>query len=157
MEILPVRYSVASQISYFNNSISERAYAKSLKLNMDIDKQLPCELYGDDTRINEIVMNLLTNAVKYTKTGGIKVYMDEPGILCVEDTGIGINAADLPRIFENGYTGFNGREDKRASGIGLYLCKRICDNLGHKISAESEQGAGTRILIDLNKRDIGIE
>ena len=83
--------------------------------------------------------------------------MNEPGILCIEDSGIGIGAEDLPRIFENGYTGFNGREDKRASGIGLYLCKRICDNLGHKISAESKVGEGTKMILDLRARPVGIE
>ena len=83
--------------------------------------------------------------------------MKEPGVLCIEDTGIGISAEDLPRVFENGYTGFNGREDKRASGIGLYLCKRVCDNLGHKISAESVQGEGTKIIIDPNQHQLGIE
>ena len=83
--------------------------------------------------------------------------MNEPGLLCIEDTGIGITAEDLPRIFENGYTGFNGREDKRASGIGLYLCKRIADNLGHKISAQSEVGKGTTMTIDMRSKKIGIE
>ena len=120
-------------------------------------KPTEAKVLSDEKWLSFVIEQVLSNAVKYTKEGGIKVYMDEPGILCIEDTGIGINAADLPRIFENGYTGFNGREDKRASGIGLYLCKRICDNLGHKISAESEQGAGTKIRIDLNKHDIGIE
>ena len=128
----------------------------SKKLTMDF-KPTETKVLSDEKWLSFVIEQVLSNAVKYTKEGGIKVYMDEPGILCIEDTGIGINAADLPRIFENGYTGFNGREDKRASGIGLYLCKRICDNLGHKISAESEQGAGTKIRIDLNKHDIGIE
>ena len=128
----------------------------SKKLTMDF-KPTETKVLSDEKWLSFVIEQVLSNAVKYTKEGGIKVYMDEPGILCIEDTGIGINTADLPRIFENGYTGFNGREDKRASGIGLYLCKRICDNLGHKISAESEQGAGTKIRIDLNKHDIGIE
>ena len=128
----------------------------SKKLTMDF-KPTETRVLSDEKWLSFVIEQVLSNAVKYTKEGGIKVYMDEPGILCIEDTGIGINTADLPRIFENGYTGFNGREDKRASGIGLYLCKRICDNLGHKISAESEQGAGTKIRIDLNKHDIGIE
>ena len=128
----------------------------SKKLTMDF-KPTETKVLSDEKWLSFVIEQVLSNAVKYTNEGGIKVYMDEPGILCIEDTGIGINAADLPRIFENGYTGFNGREDKRASGIGLYLCKRICDNLGHKISAESEQGAGTRIRIDLNRQDIGIE
>ena len=128
----------------------------SKKLTMDFE---PTEykVLSDDKWLSFVIEQVLSNAVKYTKKGGIKVYMDEPGILCIEDTGIGISAEDLPRIFENGYTGFNGREDKRASGIGLYLCKRICDNLGHKIYAESEPGVGTKIRIDMNIKEIGIE
>ena len=128
----------------------------SKKLTMDF-KPTEYKVLSDDKWLSFVIEQVLSNAVKYTKKGGIKVYMDEPGILCIEDTGIGISAEDLPRIFENGYTGFNGREDKRASGIGLYLCKRICDNLGHKIYAESEQGVGTKIRIDMNIKEIGIE
>ena len=82
--------------------------------------------------------------------------MDGTG-LCISDTGIGIEASDLPRIFEKGFTGYNGRKDKRASGIGLYLCKRICDRLGHAISAESSVGQGTTIRIDLKRAPIGVE
>lgn len=128
----------------------------SKKLTMDF-KPTEYKVLSDDKWLLFVIEQVLSNAVKYTKKGGIKVYMDEPGILCIEDTGIGISAEDLPRIFENGYTGFNGREDKRASGIGLYLCKRICDNLGHKIYAESEPGVGTKIRIDMNIKEIGIE
>lgn len=62
---------------------------------------------------------------------------------------IGIAPEDLPRIFEKGYTGENGRLDKRASGIGLYLCSRICENLGHRIRAESAVGQGTRVYLEL--------
>ncbi len=128
----------------------------SKKLTMDF-KPTETKVLSDEKWLSFVIEQVLSNAVKYTKKGGIKVYMDEPGIICIEDTGIGISAADLPRIFENGYTGFNGREDKRASGIGLYLCKRICDNLGHKIYAESEPGVGTKIRIDMNIKEIGIE
>ena len=128
----------------------------SKKLTMDF-KPTEYKVLSDDKWLSFVIEQVLSNAVKYTKKGGIKVYMDELGILCIEDTGIGISAEDLPRIFENGYTGFNGREDKRASGIGLYLCKRICDNLGHKIYAESEPGVGTKIRIDMNIKEIGIE
>ena len=101
----------------------------------------------------EFILKRLTldyQPVNYTVLTDEKwhIYKDEPGILPISDTGIGISAEDLPRIFENGYTGFNGREDKRASGIGLYLCKRITDNLGHTISAESQPGRGTTIILD---------
>ena len=111
----------------------------------------------DSKWLSFIIEQVISNAVKYTSEGSVMIYMKEPGILCIEDTGIGISEEDLPRIFENGYTGFNGREDKRASGIGLYLCKRISDNLGHKIYAESVQGKGTRMFLDLRTDKIGVE
>ena len=98
-----------------------------------------------------VLEQVLSNAIKYTKEGGVKIYLTDGDYLCVEDTGIGVAEGDLPRIFEKGYTGFNGRADKSASGIGLYLCRRVCDNLGLNIKAESELGKGTRILIDLKQ------
>lgn len=68
-------------------------------------------------------------------------------ILCIRDTGMGIAPEDLPRIFEKGYTGYNGRSDKKASGIGLYLCRRICSSLRHTITANSSLESGTVIRI----------
>ena len=111
----------------------------------------------DSKWLTFIIEQVISNAVKYTSEGSVRIYMSEPGVLCVEDTGIGISEDDLPRIFENGYTGFNGREDKRASGIGLYLCKRISDNLGHKIYAESKVGEGTRIFLDMRAKKLEVE
>ena len=128
----------------------------SKKLSMDY-KQTDTRVLTDDKWLSFVIEQIISNSVKYTNKGGIRIYMTDSEILCIEDTGIGISAEDLPRIFENGYTGFNGREDKRASGIGLYLCKRICDNLGHKITAESMPGKGTRIILDFHKEKIGIE
>ena len=78
-------------------------------------------------------------------------------LLAVKDTGIGIAKEDLPRIFEKGYTGYNGREDKKASGIGLYLCKRICEKLGYGIWAESEIHKGTEMILDLKRKKLEIE
>ncbi len=93
-----------------------------------------------------VVEQLLSNAIKYTYSGVIRIYMKN-GCLVVEDTGIGILPEDLPRIFDKGYTGYNGRSDKKASGIGLYLVKEILSRLGHKIHAESEPGAGTQMKV----------
>ena len=70
--------------------------------------------------------------------------------LVIEDTGIGIAAEDLPRLFEKGFTGYNGREDKRATGLGLYLSRRILRRLGHTISLDSQEGKGTRVKIGLD-------
>lgn len=141
-------------------------------------KEVNLEFLTDDKWFAFVVEQVLSNALKYTREGGIKVYLTGDAsksesasksettksvqatllrparTLCIEDTGIGIAEADLPRIFEKGYTGFNGRSDKRASGIGLYLCKTICDNLSHKIWIESEVGAGTRVFISLDRYDL---
>lgn len=105
----------------------------------------------DDKWLSFVIEQVLSNALKYTREGSVRIYMTEPKTLCVEDTGIGIAPEDLPRVFEKGYTGYNGRSDKKASGIGLYLCKRICGNLGAGISAQSEVGKGTVIRIDLRQ------
>lgn len=71
--------------------------------------------------------------------------------------GIGIAPEDMPRIFDKGYTGLNGRADLRASGLGLYLCRRVCRKLGHGISAVSAPGEGTEIRIDLSSYDLDPE
>lgn len=101
-----------------------------------------------------VMEQILSNSLKYTRTGGIEIFLEAPKTLCVRDTGIGIAPEDLPRIFEKGYTGYNGRADKKASGLGLYLCRRICENLGHSICAESEPGKGTTIFIDLSQKNV---
>ena len=75
---------------------------------------------------------------------------DAPKTLVIEDTGIGIAPEDLPRIFEKGYTGCNGRADKRSTGIGLYLCRQIMEKLSHTIRIESEMGVGTKVYLGLD-------
>ena len=127
---------------------------KKLKLEYE---PIEFKTFTDSKWLSFIIEQVISNAVKYTSEGSVRICMSEPGILCIEDTGIGISDEDLPRIFENGYTGFNGREDKRASGIGLYLCKRISDNLGHKIYAESKVGEGTKIFLDMRAKKLEVE
>lgn len=73
--------------------------------------------------------------------------------LVIEDNGIGIQAEDLPRVFEKGFTGYNGRADKKSTGIGLYLCKKIMDKMGHKIWIDSEVGKGTRVYLELTRQE----
>ncbi|MBQ3911448.1 MAG: sensor histidine kinase [Lachnospiraceae bacterium] len=111
----------------------------------------------DEKWLSFVIEQVLSNALKYTKRGEISIYVKDPLTLCIEDTGIGISPEDLPLIFERNYTGLIGRADKKASGIGLYLCSRICKNLGHEISAESEVGRGTRIKIRLDSERTVIE
>ena len=96
---------------------------------------------------------ILGNSVKYSSSGGeitIETYENK---LVIEDNGIGIKEEDLPRIFEKGFTGFNGRYEKKSSGLGLYLCKKTLDKLGHHIEISSKVGEGTRIEITFPKED----
>lgn len=93
---------------------------------------------------------ILSNAIKYTNQGFVSVYTENATTLVVQDTGTGIAPEDLPRIFEKGFTGYNGRADKRASGIGLYLTKQVLVKLGHGISVQSELDTGTTVRIELN-------
>ena len=111
----------------------------------------------DEKWLAFVIEQLLSNALKYTAKGGITIEFSEDQILSIKDTGFGISPEDLPRIFEKGYTGYRGREDKHASGIGLFLCKQICDNLGVKIWAQSRLGEGTTIFLDLSQSKGRIE
>lgn len=153
-DYLVKKYDLDEIIRPAVRKFSREFILKKLKLDYEPVKY---KTITDSKWLSFIIEQVISNAVKYTSEGGVRIYMDEPGILCIEDTGIGISAEDLPRIFENGYTGFNGREDKRASGIGLYLCKRIADNLGHKIYARSEISKGTTMILDLRAREVGVE
>lgn len=101
-----------------------------------------------------VVGQVLSNSLKYTRSGGITIdFRDE--VLRISDTGIGIAPEDLPRIFDKGFTGCNGRSDMKASGLGLYLCRRICRALGHSISAESSEG-GTTVSIALSRENVDV-
>ena len=111
----------------------------------------------DEKWLSFVIEQVLSNALKYTPTGSITITLENEKTLRIRDTGIGIAPEDLPRIFENGYTGYNGRADKKASGIGLYLCKRICNNLGHTITARSIIDVGTIIDIDLAQTKLEVE
>lgn len=134
-----------------------------LFINKGLQVEVPeeeCRVLTDEKWFSFCLEQILSNAVKYTETGKItfrilqqdaKRESPEEGeqencaVLYIEDTGMGIRTEDLPRIFDKGFTGYNGRVDKRATGIGLYLCKRICRQLGITIKVESRFGEGTRV------------
>ncbi len=111
----------------------------------------------DEKWLGFVVEQLLSNALKYTPAGTVSISLEQPKTLCIRDTGIGIAPEDLPRIFDRGYTGMPGRTDRRASGIGLYLCSRICRNLGHTLRAESVPGEGTVMRLELGTRNMPLE
>ena len=97
---------------------------------------------------------LLSNAIKYTKSGGeISINISESELI-IEDNGIGIYEEDLPRIFEQSFTGLNGRYEKKSSGLGLYLCKKTLDKLQHKIEITSEVNKGTKVIVSFPKKDM---
>ena len=111
----------------------------------------------DEKWISFVLGQIITNAVKYSDKGSITIsaYEDECNTyLSVKDEGIGISPEDLPRVFERGYTGYNGRADKKSTGIGLFLCKSVTRMLGHKIQISSELGKGTEVTIIFSKQRI---
>lgn len=144
-------YSIDSIIKQAVTKFASEFIDRKLRLEYEsIDKPV----VTDEKWLSFVIEQLLSNALKYTRTGSIKIYMRDSMKLCIEDTGIGIAPDDLPRIFEKGYTGYNGRKDKKASGLGLYLCKRICNNLEIGISVTSELDKGTVVCIDLEQYDL---
>lgn len=125
--------------------------SRNLKLEYT---SLDTTVLTDEKWLSFVIEQVLSNALKYTPSGCISITLEPRKTLCIRDTGIGVAPEDLPRIFERGYTGWNGRVQKTASGLGLYLCKRICENLGHTITAASEPGQGTTVRIGLDRAPI---
>ncbi len=128
-----------------------------LFINKGLSAKVPdtkARVVTDEKWFSFCLEQLLSNSIKYTCSGGIRFLAEEGEreiCLTVEDTGIGIRAEDLPRIFEKGFTGYNGRLDKRSTGIGLYLCRQVLGHLGIKIRAESQVGCGTRMRLTIPK------
>ena len=125
------------------------------KLTLDY-KETGLTAVTDEKQLGFIIEQIISNSLKYTKNGTISVYSKGNSIF-ISDTGIGISGEDLPRIFEKGYTGYNGRTDRKSTGLGLYLCRRTADKLGHTLRVSSEIGKGTLAEIDLTPESIEIE
>ncbi len=123
------------------------------KLKLDYTP-LDASCVTDEKWLRFVVEQVLSNALKYTREGSISITLEAPRTLVIRDTGIGIAPEDLPRIFEKGFTGYNGRSDQKASGLGLYLCRRVCAKLGHTITAESAPDQGTAIRIGLEQQTV---
>lgn len=136
------------------------------------------DVLTDEKWLGFVIGQILSNALKYTRTGGIRIYLEkklsldtddvsisirnddcnkvENLTLIIEDTGIGIRAEDIPRIFEKGYTGVNGRDDNRATGIGLYLSNKIMRKLGHRLYITSMEGKGTKVFLEFSVEDLSM-
>ncbi len=115
------------------------------KLSLEL-KSLTVKVLTDSKWLSFILEQLISNAIKYTNEGGIQISWEE-NKLVIRDSGIGIRKEDMERIFEKGFTGYNGRLDKKASGVGLYLVRRVSDSLAIKVSLHSEVGVGTKVML----------
>lgn len=115
---------------------------------------------SDEKWLAFVIEQLISNSLKYTlPEGKISIYADTAleNTLVIEDTGIGIQAEDLPRVFDKGYTGYNGRNDKKSTGIGLYLCRLIVGKLGHELTISSEVGKGTKVKLSMAYKTVRYE
>lgn len=127
-----------------------KKYAKLfIKKRISLEYQeMNIKVVSDEKWLSFVIEQILSNSLKYTKKGSIKIYTEETNLI-IQDTGIGINQQDLCRIFEKGYTGYTGRKSSRSSGIGLYLCKNILNRLSHTIEIQSKINEGTKVIINL--------
>ena len=160
MEILPVKYDVASVIHNLVNSIYERANEKSLELIVDVDEKLPSVLQGDDVRITQVIMNLLTNAVKYTEKGKITFSVRDGGrdadsiylAISVKDTGIGIREEDMGKLFES----FERLDENRnrnieGTGLGMSIVIKLLAMMDSGLQVKSVYGQGTEFSFVLKQ------
>ena len=126
---------------------------KGLSLNLhDLDRTI----ITDRKWFVVILEQVLSNSLKYTSQGGIEIYFQED-TLYIKDSGLGIQDADLLRVFERGFLGYNGRLTQQSSGLGLYLSKKIADELGHQISITSQVGQGTTVMISFSEKKMIFE
>jgi signal transduction histidine kinase len=130
---------------------------------MFIHKKITLEMEPFDAKVLTdekwflvLLEQILSNAIKYTQQGMVRIHVQDGPVLIIADSGVGIPKEDLPRVFDRGSTGHNGRVDQRATGIGLYLAKEISLKLDHRLSIRSEPGKGTEVLIDVSKNDMRV-
>ncbi|MBR4754864.1 MAG: response regulator, partial [Lachnospiraceae bacterium] len=161
MEIIPARYDLSSLINDLNNMIRDRAQKKGLELNVEVDPETPHLLYGDEIRIRQCIMNILTNAVKYTEKGQVDFRVsyekkDEDHIflkVSVKDTGIGMKPEDMESLFSP----YKRIEEKRnryveGTGLGMSITRQLLDLMGTRLDVESQYGKGSIFSFDLEQK-----
>lgn len=160
LEIIPVDYEVNSLISDCCNMAAGRAKAKELELLVECADNVPMKLCGDETHIRQIIMNLLTNAVKYTEKGTVKLIVSgrftDGGFALkvdVSDTGIGIAEENLPQLFTQ-FQRFDLQRNRNieGTGLGLSIVKRLCDLMSGTITARSVLGSGSTFTVELPQK-----
>lgn len=160
MEIAPTEYDFASVINNLINSVAARAKAKNLEFKVDVDPNLPVTMYGDDLRVSQVVMNLLTNAVKYTEEGSISLTLKEASRegknifidVDVSDTGIGIRQEDMDKLFES----FGRLDEKRnrgieGTGLGMAIVTKLLEMMDSELHVTSEYGKGSSFSFTLRQ------
>lgn len=143
-------YNLKSMVNQAVKYFARIFITKNLQVQINVPDEL--EIVTDEKWFVFVLKQLISNALKYTEKGAVKISAskgDNTVTLTIEDTGIGIAPEDIPRIFERGYTGYNGRKDKKASGLGLYLTKRITKLLSQSITITSVPAKGTKVTLQI--------
>ncbi len=160
MELVPVTYDISSLIHDLVNMTTQRAKDKNIKFEVHVDSEIPCQLYGDDVRIRQVLTNILTNAVKYTQEGTIwlrvkSAQTNDVAMLTfeVEDTGMGIKEEDLPKLWAE----FERIEEDRnrnieGTGLGMSITIQLLALLGSKLQVESVYGKGSKFFFELKQK-----
>ncbi len=161
MDIIPVSYDLASLINNLSNSISERVRTKELEFKVSVDETLPCVLKGDDVRITQVIMNLLTNAVKYTNKGTVCLIVENGGIkddtvdlrISVRDTGVGIKKENMDKMFES-FTRIEEKHNRNieGTGLGMAIVTRLLEMMGSKLEVASIYGEGSNFYFVLTQQ-----
>ncbi|MCH5290514.1 MAG: response regulator [Treponema sp.] len=166
LEIIPVEYELSSLINDLINMTSQKAKEKNLELHFSVDNTMPHLLFGDDIRIKQCILNILTNAVKYTNEGSVTITVthqkaDDSHILItvhVIDTGIGIHSEDIPKLF----TAFQRIEEERnrtieGTGLGMNIVQQLLSLMASKLEVKSEYGVGSDFYFTIKQRVINWE
>ncbi|MBO4396299.1 MAG: response regulator [Eubacterium sp.] len=166
MEIIPTHYEIGSVINDLSNMVRDKVEKKGLEFKLDLDENIPHELYGDEIRIKQCILNLLNNAVKYTEKGSVKLGIgfrkkDEESIFLevhISDTGIGMKQEDMDRLF----TPFMRIEEKRnrsieGTGLGMSITKRLLELMGTSLSVDSVYGKGSVFSFAVEQEVLGWE
>ncbi|MGN1137192.1 MAG: cache domain-containing protein [Oscillospiraceae bacterium] len=166
MEIVPVEYDVSSLVNDIVNMVKIRAEKKNLKFIPEIDESIPSKLYGDDVRLRQIITNILTNAVKYTPEGYVRLRMKvlriEDDVLLLEvsvtDTGIGIKEEDIDKLF----TSFQRLDQEKnrsieGTGLGITIVQRLLEMMGSKLNVSSVYGSGSTFSFEVEQRVVNAE
>lgn len=164
MEIVNTRYYFSSLLNDVVNMISIKASQKELKLDIDVDPDIPNDMYGDEVRIRQVIINILNNAVKYTHQGSVSftVSCEKTGVktvmlkIIVKDTGIGIKKEDLGKLFKNfERLDLKANRNIEGTGLGLAITYRLVERMDGTISVDSVYGEGTTFTVKIPQKYVG--